>query len=166
MAPQPDKRGYLRVGLTKRPKQKRCYAWVHRLVLEAFVGPRPRGHETDHKDQVTDNNRCMNLQWVTKRENVRLRGIRGGTVRGDRHFVRQHPEVVRGVNNGRAILTEADVLSIRRLVRPKGRLTQARAAEIFGVKETTIWKIIARRLWKHLCPPNTPTSQQPVVALA
>ena len=42
---------------------------LHRLVLEAFVGPRPRGQMCCHADDNPDNNRLDNLRWGTSREN-------------------------------------------------------------------------------------------------
>jgi len=43
---------------------------VHHLVLLAFVGPRPDGHETDHRDTNRLNNTPGNLRWVTHAENI------------------------------------------------------------------------------------------------
>ena len=42
---------------------------VHQLVLEAFVGPRPEGHEACHSDAVRANNSIQNLRWDTVSEN-------------------------------------------------------------------------------------------------
>lgn len=42
---------------------------VHVLVLEAFVGPRPDGHEPDHINFDRHDNRVENLRWVTVSEN-------------------------------------------------------------------------------------------------
>lgn len=43
---------------------------VHRLILEAFVGPCPDGMEARHKDGNPGNNRLDNLAWGTKEENT------------------------------------------------------------------------------------------------
>ena len=44
---------------------------VHRLVAEAFLGPRPsQNHTVDHKDRNSKNNRAENLRWATKSEQV------------------------------------------------------------------------------------------------
>lgn len=42
---------------------------VHRMVLEAFVGPRPKGLVCCHWDDVPTNNRLSNLRWDTPAEN-------------------------------------------------------------------------------------------------
>ena len=48
---------------------KRGTVLVHVLVLEAFVGPRPAGHEGRHLDDVRSNNTLSNLAWGTQGEN-------------------------------------------------------------------------------------------------
>lgn len=42
---------------------------VHRLVLEAFVGPCPEGMECCHYDDNPTNNALSNLRWDTSRSN-------------------------------------------------------------------------------------------------
>lgn len=58
--------GYLQVNLGARVVKA-----VHRLVLEAFVGPCPDGYECDHINGVRDDNRLANLHWVSRSENQR-----------------------------------------------------------------------------------------------
>lgn len=43
---------------------------VHRMVLEAFVGPCPEGMESCHNNGVRDDNRIGNLRWGTVQENA------------------------------------------------------------------------------------------------
>ena len=43
--------------------------YVHRLVLEAFVGPCPEGMEACHNNGVPDDNRVENLRWDTRSAN-------------------------------------------------------------------------------------------------
>lgn len=52
--------------------------YVHRLVLEAFVGPCPEGMEGCHIDGDGTNNRLDNLRWDTHVGNVKD-SIRHGT---------------------------------------------------------------------------------------
>ena len=42
---------------------------VHRLVLEAFVGPRPEGMVARHLNGDPGDNRLENLAWGTQSEN-------------------------------------------------------------------------------------------------
>lgn len=50
----------------------------HRLVLEAFVGPRPIGMQACHRDGDPTNNRLDNLRWDSVSENNRDQ-VRHGT---------------------------------------------------------------------------------------
>ena len=79
-------RRYAHVKLCQRGSIKQRS--VHRLVLEAFVGPCPDGMETNHRDGVKTNNRLENLEYVTRSQNqihalalglkVPMRGPRNG----------------------------------------------------------------------------------------
>lgn len=51
---------------------------VHRLVMDAFVGPCPDGLEVRHLDGDPSNNRLSNLQYGTRPEN-QLDAVRHGT---------------------------------------------------------------------------------------
>lgn len=50
---------------------------VHRLVMEAFVGPCPEGLEVLHWDDNPANNHLSNLRYGTRSENVKDR-VRNG----------------------------------------------------------------------------------------
>lgn len=66
--------------------------YVHHLVLEAFVGPRPPGMIACHWNDVPDDNRLANLRWGTIRDN-RLDMIRNGSDHNlnKTHCWRGHP---------------------------------------------------------------------------
>lgn len=56
-------RGYIRVELSHRP------VMVHRIVAEHFV-PNPLNKATvNHKNEIKDDNRADNLEWMTNEEN-------------------------------------------------------------------------------------------------
>lgn len=80
------------LGVTFRQGGRRESRYVHRLVLEAFVGPCPPGMEGCHWNDVKDDNRLTNLRWGTKSEN-RLDCVRNGTDPNARktHCLRGHP---------------------------------------------------------------------------
>lgn len=59
---------------------RRSTCTVHRLVLEAFVGPRPHGMECRHLDGNKQNNQRDNLVWGTHLENEADK-VRHGTAR-------------------------------------------------------------------------------------
>lgn len=58
---------HLYVKLHKDGKQKTAY--VHTLVLEAFVGPKPPGMECCHNNGEAQDNRLENLRWDTPTSN-------------------------------------------------------------------------------------------------
>jgi hypothetical protein len=68
---------YPMVNLWRMNKQHAKY--VHALVLEAFVGPRPPKHDACHADGSKDNNSLSNLRWGTRKENMQD-AVRHGTI--------------------------------------------------------------------------------------
>lgn len=63
LKPWKHKSGHLYVKLNKKYQ-------VHHLVLDAFVGKRPRGLECRHIDGNPTNNRASNLVWGTRAQNI------------------------------------------------------------------------------------------------
>lgn len=63
LKPRPSQSGHMRVSLYRDGQDETRF--VHRLVLEAFVGPRPDGMECCHWDDVPANNHLDNLRWDT-----------------------------------------------------------------------------------------------------
>lgn len=68
--------GYRQVCLAKDDGVRR-YAYVHRLVLEAFVSRCPTGLEAAHLDGTRDNNKLNNLKWTTRAENHSHKRLHG-----------------------------------------------------------------------------------------
>jgi len=77
-----NKAGHLAVGI-KHDDDKWKLRYVHRLVLEAFVGPCPEGMESLHADDAKRNNHLANLRWGTRKENVGDR-LRNGNDKNSR----------------------------------------------------------------------------------
>lgn len=65
LKPSPQYRGHMAVYLGRKDCRH-----VHRLVLEAFVGPCPEGMECRHLDGNPGNNVLSNLAWGTRKENI------------------------------------------------------------------------------------------------
>lgn len=133
---QPIQRhGYLTINLTKGGGQKQNRS-VHRLVLEAFVGPCPDGLVACHNDGDPRNNDLSNLRWDTPLANSDDKLLHGTMCRGEaaRH----------------AKLREHEVLDIRRLG-AEGHSTSS-LAERFQVSVRNIRAIISGRSWRHLLP--------------
>lgn len=76
------KTGYMQVCLRKTNNDvnnitKRNYTkYIHGLVAEAFLGPRPEGYQVDHKDGNRSNNHISNLEYVTAKENIKRAWVR------------------------------------------------------------------------------------------
>lgn len=64
-----DPGGYPCLEIRPRPREVH-HVRVHRLVLEAFVGPRPEGHVARHLNGNPGDNRLANLCWGTELENA------------------------------------------------------------------------------------------------
>lgn len=73
LRPKTNPSGHKQVTLTGQSDK-----WVHHLVLEAFVGPRPAGHEGLHRNGDPSDNRRINLRWGTRGDNLRDMVRHGG----------------------------------------------------------------------------------------
>jgi len=123
---------YWSVALYARGEQ-RC-SLIHQLVLEAFVGPRPKDHEGAHCDGDPANNKLANLAWKTCKANAADR-IRHGTSG-------------KGEANTMAKLSETDVATIKRRL-SAGDFQDDIAAD-FGVRQQAISKIATGTRWTHV----------------
>lgn len=130
LRPGPAGKGYLKVTLHRDGPH---YRYVHRLVLEAFVGLCPDGMEGCHNLGDRKDNRLSNLRYDTPTENQRDRTAHGKDQLGER--------------NTQAKLTAAEVRQIRGLatVASCGSL-----AERFGVRASHIARIVRRERWRHV----------------
>lgn len=128
--------GAYTVGLMRN--RKLCTQTVHKLVLEAFVGPRPDGMEGCHGDGDATNNRLENLRWDTHQSNT-LDSVRHGTHHGGRHLRRV------GEDNPKAVLCEADVRAIRAHCGSRRVI-----ADQFGISRVMVSQIRKRLNWKHV----------------
>lgn len=124
------KHGYAEVILTKDGKQ--YDKLVHRLVLEAFVGPCPPGMECCHgPDPDKLNNHVSNLRWGTRKENGHDKVLHGTVATGERH--------------GQSKLTAQDVRQIRA---HRGFITGISLATTFGVSSALVSYIQHGKAWR------------------
>ena len=79
MRPSVIASGHLAAQLSRSGDRKTV--GVHRLVLEAFVGPCPDGMEACHYNDIADDNRLSNLRWGTRSDNFYDR-VRNGRHHG------------------------------------------------------------------------------------
>jgi hypothetical protein len=109
------------------------FFYVHRLVLEAFVGPCPTGMECCHGDGNPRNNLLSNLRWDTHAGNEQD-AIRLGTFAfGERH--------------GNAKLTSEEVCKVRALYQ-EGWL-QREIAGHFNITQSAVSYIVNGKKRKH-----------------
>lgn len=122
------------IGGYQRVRVARAHRLVHVLVAEVFIGPKPDGHQVNHKDGDTANNAASNLEWITPAANVRHSLDVLGVKRA------------RGSRNGAARLTEEKVAAIRAEF-AAGGVTRGALAQKYGVNRSTVGRIISGRYW-------------------
>jgi len=114
---------------------RRATTKIHNMVLETFgEWPRPRGLQCRHIDGDPANNHINNLEWGTAKDNW-----------DDRE---KHGNGATGGMNGRAILTESDVLEIRKYL--SEGFTMPEIGSWYGVAAVTIWHLKHGNTWSHV----------------
>lgn len=127
--PAPNK--YMTVYLTHKGPRRRRY--VHRLVLEAFIGPCPEGYWAAHNDGDRTNCRLENLRWDTPKNN-----------QADKE---RHGTKLMGSRCPNAKLTEEDIITIRVSPCPNICFTEA-----FNLSHDMVRRIRKGEIWKHVKP--------------
>lgn len=130
-------KGYIVATLTDTNGRNRPHR-VHRLILEAFVGPCPLGMQCRHKDGDRTNNSLSNLAWGTPKENTTDK-FRHGTM-------------LMGMQVATSRLTDSDVLKIKEL--QSGGLGHRKIAKLYGVSRSAIQAVCTGKSWKHLTHPD------------
>jgi hypothetical protein len=113
---------------------------VHRLVLEAFVGPCPEGFEGCHFDGDPSNNAVKNLRWDTHLNNMK------DIQRHGRHFTPFG--LKKGEENHTTKIDAAAVHYIR--ASPQRRGVLAELARKYGISDTQVRRIRLREAWAHI----------------
>mgnify|MGYP001763822096 CR=1 FL=1 len=131
---QSVQRKYYAVKLHVHGKTK--HDFTHRLVAITFIDNPENKPFVNHKDGNKLNNKADNLEWVTRQENVD-HAMKHGLV----------PAMV-GEYNGRAILSESDVLEIYSRLLAGDKATEI--CKDYGVDQTSIANIKQRKSWKHV----------------
>ena len=131
------KGGYERVKLAY-PNGKERNFLVHRLVALAFLGPCPEGMQVNHENGNVHDNSLRNLEYVTPSGNVR----HSLTVLGRRR--------AQGERNGNAVLTNAQVLELRRVWVANAFKTKKALADNFGISNTACCRILNGKHWRSV----------------
>lgn len=127
--------GYGKVTMTSDDGKSSSLS-LHVVVAAAFLGPRPSGMVTRHRDGNGANNAAANLCYGTHAENVRDAIEHGTQVRGNRqHLARLDEEAVAALK--RQFIAGA---------------TMPNLAARFGVTKSTVFDIAKGRTWMHVEP--------------
>lgn len=133
LKPQITEDGHFKVWLYFGSKKSRKMAYIHRLVLETFVGPAPEGKpEACHRDGDPSNNTLTNLYWGSRQDNTLDQYKHGTTNRGMRHPQRKIDRTI--VDEIRA---QFDT----------GQFTIAEIARSFDLQHRHVSYIVHRQIW-------------------
>jgi len=103
---------------------------VHVLVLEIFVGPRPKGMVAAHRNGIANDCRLQNLRWATQQENELDKVA--------------HGRIPRGVDVFASRTNEQSVREMRLLF---GTMANTAIAKRFGISESSVRRIRDRKTW-------------------
>jgi len=131
LRPARDRKGYLHLSYWVEGRQ--IGVTVHRLVLDAFIGPCPPGHEASHLNGDPADNRLSNLTWESRPENNRRK--------------HEHGTAPVGEANPAAKFTAEQVRAIREVGRA---LPQRLLARVCGTTQPVISNILGGKSWSHL----------------
>ncbi len=130
LAPLRHTGGYLRVSLWRDGAHYNRF--IHALVLEAFVGPRPPRMEGAHGPGGQADNSLTNLRWATPKENQADRELHGVGRRG----------VKRRTRDVGARMAEAI-----RAAHARTGLNTTQLAKQLCLPRTTVADVLNRRTW-------------------
>lgn len=133
-----DRLGYLHVELRRDGDPRRYRKKVHRLVLEAFVGPCPEGMEGCHADGDPRNNDLSNLRWDKHLANL-IDAIGHG----------RRPLCVPGSDHLNAKLTEMDVIAMRK-EHSRGGISYKSLGRRYGISDQQAKRVVCRQCWAHV----------------
>lgn len=122
-------KGYHLIHLCRNKKRKALY--VHRVVAEAFLSNPENLPEVNHDDGDKDNNRVVNLEWITHAGNQKHAAKNGLMASGER--------------NGMSKLTARHVNMIRK--RLSAGESQSSIGRRYGVSQSTVSGIKSGLKW-------------------
>lgn len=99
LRPIRDTGGYLKVNLSEGGRRQE---WkIHKAVMTAFVGERPRGLQVNHIDEDKTNNCLSNLEYVTPKRNAN-HGTRNARISKAVSGIKRSPESRRRIKQAAA----------------------------------------------------------------
>jgi hypothetical protein len=121
--------GYKKIRLYKNGIGKALA--IHRIVLQAFVGPCPPGMEGCHNNGNKLDNRSLNLRWDTRVNNYA--------------DARAHGTAAKGNRNGHAKLTY-DIVAQARTLYSGGQSVNSLSKK-YGVSLSTMYSAVRGKTW-------------------
>ncbi len=132
-----DKDGYLCVSLSVDGDTR--YFKIHRLVASSFISPVAGKHFVNHINLDKTDNRVVNLEWCTCRENSK-HGFERGVIKVLWACGESHPN---------AKLSSLDVADILKLA--SSGVSGRELSNVFGVSRATISLILNGKRWVQRC---------------
>lgn len=111
---------------------------VHQTVAAAFIGPRPAGLGTLHRNDIKSDNRPENLHYGDQKTNGADGAANRTYAAGARHYATR--------------LTDTQVAAIKSL---RSRATQSWIARAFGISQPAVHDIQAGKTWAHIAPSSS-----------
>ncbi|MBN2365735.1 MAG: NUMOD4 motif-containing HNH endonuclease [Calditrichaeota bacterium] len=141
----PNAEGYMRIVLYKN---KKAYTKkVHRLIAQAFISNPQNFPCINHKNGIKIDNRIVNLEWCTYKENhIHARKI-GLYPITDRY--RLNLSLAKRGEKSSTKLKSIDVIKIRDDY-AKGAANQFELVEKYLVGQDYISRIVNKKVWRHL----------------
>ena len=130
---------YCSVVLSVDQRKERLY--IHRMVLDAFVGVNPDGMQGCHFDGDPTNNYLDNLRWDTPKANNADKLMHGTDIRGEK--------------SSAAKITSDNVIQIRARSHSEFHKT---IADDYDISRQQVDRIVRGERWAHLCAPACPIS--------
>lgn len=127
--PSKDKMGYLFTYLSNNGLREKVL--IHRLVAVHFLKNPLNKPEVNHKKGIKSDNRSLELEWVTHKENMEHSAVNGFHKKGE-----SHP---------RCLLRECQVIEIY-----KSNKSERALSKEYNVSRSTINCIKTGKSWKYL----------------
>ena len=115
----------------------RFLRFVHRLILETYIGYCPEGFQCRHLNGNKDDNRLRNLCWGTPSDNIKDK-------------LKHGKKYNQGINHPQTKLVERDVRLIIHSFND-GAYSAPELAAHFGLTRGSIYRIIYRKTWSGVC---------------
>lgn len=126
--------GYARINLRDENNKSKSF-FVHRLVAMNFLQNPNNYPEVNHIDCNRLNNRTDNLEWVSKKQNIK-------------HSFLYGKKSNKGRKNPNAKLIEEDIVAIRALNKT-GRFSNNQISKLFNISSSSVDNIINNTTWSN-----------------